>query len=188
VQQEDGTFLLLLKEKGMRGGEPWALRWTDVDLEHCIVSCNNPEKGGIARQSKISTKLASMLGALPKDNERLWNGSLQHFRINYGYQRRRLAVKLQNPRLKMVNLHSLRHFYVSMLYAKQHDIILVQQRLGHRSIASTMVYTHLVNFEEDDYIVCRPRTSREEDGLIKAGLEYVRYDAKEEAPTYRKRK
>ncbi len=51
-----------------------------------------------------------------------------------------------------------------------------------------MVYTHLVNFGEDDYTVCRPRTSREEDELIKVGFEYVRYDAKEEAPIYRKRK
>jgi hypothetical protein len=46
----------------------------------------------------------------------------------------------------------------------------------------------LVNFEDNEYIVKRPSTAAEEDELIKAGFEYVRYDDKEQMPIYRKRK
>jgi hypothetical protein len=36
--------------------------------------------------------------------------------------------------------------------------------------------------------VKRPKTSEEEDELIKAGFEYVRFDDKMQVPIYRKRK
>jgi hypothetical protein len=45
-----------------------------------------------------------------------------------------------------------------------------------------------VEFANEEYIVRRPRTSREEDELIEASFQYFRYDGKEEAPMYRKRK
>jgi hypothetical protein len=52
-----------------------------------------------------------------------------------------------------------------------------------------MVYTSLVEWEEtDQYTVRRPATTIEEDQLIEAGFEYVRYDDKLEVPIYRKRK
>jgi DNA-binding Lrp family transcriptional regulator len=34
----------------------------------------------------------------------------------------------------------------------------------------------------------RPKTSQEEDALISAGFEYVRFDDKEQVPIYRKKK
>ena len=75
-----------------------------------------------------------------------------------------------------------------MEYAKTKDILRVRQMLGHRKIESTLVYTTLVNFEANEYIVKRPVTAKEEDELIKVGFEYVRFDDKEQVPIYRKRK
>jgi integrase len=60
------AFLQLLKETGMRCGEANRLQWQDVDLERQIITLNRPEKGGNPRLFKISAKLASMLGAMPK--------------------------------------------------------------------------------------------------------------------------
>ena len=75
-----------------------------------------------------------------------------------------------------------------MEYAKTRDILRVKQLLGHKRLENTEVYTHLIDFAADDYTVRRPKTSREEDELIEAGFEYVRYDEKEGCPIYRKRK
>ena len=47
------VFLQLLKETGIRPGEAWDLRWTDLDLERGVVNVT-PEKNGYARQQKIS--------------------------------------------------------------------------------------------------------------------------------------
>jgi hypothetical protein len=45
-----------------------------------------------------------------------------------------------------------------------------------------------VNFEVNEYIVKRPNTAKEEDELIKAGFEYVRFYDEEQVSIYRKRK
>ena len=44
---------------------------------------------------------------------------------------------------KHLTIHSLRHSFASTLYEKSGNLLAVQQALGHRSITSTMIYTHL---------------------------------------------
>ena len=44
---------------------------------------------------------------------------------------------------KSLSIHSLRHTFASTLYEKSNNLLAVQQALGHRSITSTMIYTHL---------------------------------------------
>ena len=73
-----------------------------------------------------------------------------------------------------------------MEYQEAKDILHVQQRLGHRSVLSTMRYTQLVTFENDDYYVKTAHSLREDEELISAGFEYV--TEREGAKIYRKRK
>jgi integrase len=182
------TFLQLLKETGMRSGEAWQLKWLDFDFERKILTLNNTEKKGKPRQFKINDKLIAMLLRMPKKTERVWNGNINHFRITFAAQKRRVAFKLQNPRIKQICFHALRHFYACKLYHNTKDILLVQERLGHRSILNTMVYTQLVEWDEDEYTVRRPKTAKEEDELVEVGFQYVRFDDREGVPIYRKRK
>jgi integrase len=103
--------------------------------------------------------------------------------------RDRLAETQGNPRFKRIHLHSFRHYFACNLYFQTKDILLVKEKLGHRSIENTLIYTHLVDWEQPDtWIVRRPITSKEEDDLIVAGFEYVRFDDKTQCPIYRKRK
>ena len=44
---------------------------------------------------------------------------------------------------KSLTIHSLRHTFASTLYEKSNNVVAVQQALGHRSITSTIIYTHL---------------------------------------------
>ena len=60
-----------------------------------------------------------------------------------------------------------------MEYAKTRDILHVMQILGHRSIQNTLIYTHLVDFKEDEYVAKVAKSEEEVCKLVEAGFEYV---------------
>ncbi len=74
-----------------------------------------------------------------------------------------------------------------MEYQKSHDIIRVQQKLGHKSSNYILIYTHLIDFTIDEFI-SRIATTREEKlGLIESGFEFVSSDP-DGTQYFRKRK
>lgn len=181
------AFLQLLKEVWCRSGEAWRLEWTDVDPEHNVITINSPEKNGLPRQFRVSSNLMAMLNALSKTSHQVFGRStLTKIRQNFTQQRARIAHKLQNPRIKRITFHTLRHWGATMEYHRTKDILHVQERLGHRSITSTLIYTHLVNFEGDEYHVRTAKTLKEDEELLKAGFEYV--TERDGVKFYRKRK
>ena len=60
-----------------------------------------------------------------------------------------------------------------MEYHRTKDILHVKQLLGHRSIQSTMIYTHMVNFESEEFTCRTAETLEKAKQLIEAGFEYV---------------
>ena len=62
-----------------------------------------------------------------------------------------------------------------------------RQKLGHKSINNTMIYTHLIDFTIDEFI-SRIATTREEKlSLIESGFEFVSSDP-DGTQYFRKRK
>jgi len=55
----------------------------------------------------------------------------------------RLKLWLARAGLRPLGVHALRHTFATRLYGRTRDLRLVQQALGHRSVTSTEVYTHL---------------------------------------------
>ena len=45
--------------------------------------------------------------------------------------------------------------------------------LGHRDIKSTLIYTHLIEFEGDEYHSAVAKTTEEAEELIETGFEFV---------------
>jgi len=128
-----------------------------------------------------------MLNLLPKTSQRVWGDvQLNQFRKNFSFQRKRIAHKLQNPRIARITFHTLRHFYGTILYHRTKNILYVKEKLGHRSITSTLIYTHLVNFEGDEYHTATAKSLKEDEDLLKAGFEYV--TERDGIKIYRKRK
>jgi len=146
-----------------------------------------PEKNGLPRQFKVSSNLIAMLNMLPKVNNRVFGTSaLNVLRQTYSTQRKRVAYKLQNPRIKRITFHTLRHWGTTMEFHRTKNLLHVKERLGHRSILNTTIYTHLVSFEGDDYHTATSKSIYEDEELLKSGFEYV--TERDGIKIYRKRK
>ena len=133
-------LLQLLKETGIRSGEAWNLKWIDFDSERCTVNVT-PEKNSKPRQLRVSSRLIAMLNQLPRQPTYIFRRanqdpitSLHGARRNFERQRKRLAVRLQNPRLMQIHFHTLRHYKATSEYHKTKDILHVMQLLGHKNI------------------------------------------------------
>jgi len=181
------TILQLLKEIPIRIGEALALKWTDIDFEHNGIYVNTTEKNGKPRAFKISTKLVNMLNALPRKNERVFGKATYAFmETRFTNTRKRLATKLQNPRLIQIHFHTLRHWKATMEYHRTKDILYIMRMLGHKNIESTLVYTQLINFESDEYHSAVAQTVDEARKLLEGGSEYI--CQKDNVMLFRKRK
>ena len=166
-------FLLILKETGMRCGEAWQLKWTDIDSEGQSMRVT-PEKGSNPRQFKASTKLLTMLDRLPKTNIQIFGAwKLKNMRRTYERERNRLADKFCNPRIRQITFHTFRHWKATMEYHKTKDILHVMQLLGHKNIKNTLKYTQLISIKDDDYTCKAATTVKEASELIESGFEYV---------------
>jgi integrase len=99
--------------------------------------------------------------------------SLRYFRRVFIRRRKRLAAKLQNPRLEQIAFKTLRHFKATTEYHKTKDILHVMQLLGHKNIRNTLVYTHLVNWESDEFVSKVGASQKEITELIKSGFDFI---------------
>jgi integrase len=168
------VLLQCLKETGARIGEALRIEWCDVDVEKRTVAINYPEKHGNTRVVKISDKLIAMFSWLPRDNNKVFQTSLRVARASFNRQRNSAAVKLSNPRILQIHFHTFRHWRATMEYHRTKDILKVMRLLGHKSIANTLIYTQLVEFEDDDKY-CTAVADNVEDArkLLETGFEYV---------------
>ena len=172
------TFLLVLKDTGLRCGEAWALKWVDLDSERQYLTCT-PEKNSNPRQLKISNRLISMLNSIPRQGKWVFHTeadplySLVKFRRTLQKQRRRISEKLQIPRIQQITFKTFRHFKATMGYHKTKDILHVMQLLGHKNIRNTLVYTHLLKWESDEFVSKVASNQKEITELIEAGFDFI---------------
>lgn len=186
--KKTATFLQTLKETGARCGEIAKLKWIDVNEKNSTVAINDPEKNSNSRTLKVSSKLIAMLNALPKNGDYVFNIHVRSIRIVFARQRNKLARTLQNPRIHQIHFHTLRHWKATMEYHRTRDILYVKHLLGHKRLENTEVYTHLIDFESDEYHVAHAKTLDEETTLLETGFEFIRYSMEDKIAIYRKRK
>jgi hypothetical protein len=88
--------------------------------------------------------------------------------------RKRVAYKLQNPRILRISYVTFRHWGATMVYHySRGGLLLVQKLLGHKRITSTMKYTQLIQFKDDEYDVATATTIEEAKTIVAAGYDYV---------------
>jgi integrase/recombinase XerD len=183
------AVLQTLKETGIRIGELTQLKWKDLDIERKTLSIT-PEKGSNPRILPITDKLIGMLNSQPKNKPTIFQPDARYLRGYLATQRKKLAQKLNNPRLKEISFHTLRHWKGTMEYHKTQSIMHVKQILGHKSITSTMIY---INLEQaiflngtDEWTTATAKTPEECCKLIDVGFTLA--DTIDGIHIYRKRK
>lgn len=176
--KKTSAFLQTLKETALRRAEACNLKWKDLDFQRKIIVFNNPLKNGNPRILKISDKLVSMLSTLPKKNKYLFGTNNKTTRQTVFYKaKKRLAAKLGNPRLLRIGFHTFRHWKATMLYHQTHDIILVKEFLGHKSLNTTLLYIQLnkalFQTDSEEFNVKAVKDLEEIKALLEVGFEYV---------------
>ena len=147
-------MLRLMLETGLRVGEVVALRPEHLDMQTCRLIVREG-KGAKDRVLWISDELRDLIGDwLGRRPESDWlfparNGG----QVQTRYLRalvKRLARKAAVAETKKVSPHTLRHTFATDLLRETKNIRLVQKALGHASLASTMIYTHIVDEELEE--------------------------------------
>jgi integrase len=175
----------------MRIGEAWNTKWSDIDFTANTISIT-PEKNSEPRITRLSDSLMGMLRSLHNTtgSERLFGKWLKSQRRLYYNFRRRVAAKLNNPRILRITFHTFRHWKATTLYHQTKDIVYVMRFLGHKNIKNTLVYVQLeeaiYDKKNDGYVSKAATTVEEVCKLVESGFEYV-CDVGE-AKVFRKRK
>ena len=188
------TFLQLLKETGMRSGEAKRLQWTEIDFERRLITLNEPEKNSLPRLwNNASPKLLGMLNALQRISLRIFgDGPINSMKTTFLKARRRLASKLQNPRLQQIHFHTFRHWRATMEYHRTKDLLHTMAFLGHKKSENTLLYVQLDQklFKDTDesFTTRIAHNAQEACGLIEVGFDYITGEYNDGGKIFRKRK
>lgn len=135
--KRDNLIIFLFLITGIRLSELVSIKIQDINFRDKSIYLK--VKGGYYRNIYINeeTKLR-ILDFIGSRRE----GSL------FNLKKRMVQYIVQKP-LRELGLegsaHILRHTFATEMYKKTHDILLVKELLGHKSLSSTQIYTHLDN-------------------------------------------
>ncbi len=134
---------------GLRIGELINLRIKDLDGDRNTITVYNA-KGKKDRQLMFPSSLKKLLREYYKmyrPKEYLFNryGGSQYSSSSALKILKRSAKKAKIS--KRVTLHTLRHSFATHLLEEGTDVRIIQKLLGHSSIKTTMIYTHVANHQ-----------------------------------------
>jgi len=144
----DRTILELLYGTGIRASELCNLKLHDIDWEREIIRVHG--KGGKQREIPLTHTALRWLREYVQTGDKIKMDELGLFLSRKGtpITTRTLQRIVKKHLMKVshktgISPHTLRHTYATHLLNRGCDLRTVQLLLGHRSIASTQIYTHL---------------------------------------------
>ena len=138
-ETRDAALFTLLLGSGLRLSSALDLILEDIDFDECVLTVrtkgDRSERVYIAEnvRDELQKFIGNRTGAIFADRfgRRI---SARHAQRRFRQWREKAGIS------RSITCHGLRHSYAMRLYARSGDIALVQRALGHRSIASTLVY------------------------------------------------
>lgn len=141
------TLLMTIYSGGLRVSEAVQLKRADMDNDRERIHIRNG-KGGKDRYTLFSRQLAEQLETYYQERydttHWLFPGMFpeRHLCVNSIQKVFQELVKSTSIH-KHVTLHTLRHSFATHLMETGASMPVLQQLLGHRSLATTMIYTHV---------------------------------------------
>ena len=136
---------------GMRLSEILNLHWNDVNLKNSFIKVANSEafttKGKEERIIPLNEKVLELLIELKELNNdnfsyifRDRNGC--RYNADYISKQFKKSVRLAGVNDK-IHFHSIRHSFASNLVQRGVSLYVIKELLGHKSISTTQIYSHL---------------------------------------------
>lgn len=141
------AMLELLYATGLRVSELVNLKFSNVNVDECFVKILG--KGGKERLVPFGQKAQTYLKRYlrvrndKKNSEFVFLTKLNKpiSRIEFWRQLKNISIKAGI--IKKITPHTLRHSFATHLLTGGADIRFVQEMLGHSSISTTQIYTHI---------------------------------------------
>ena len=133
----DYALILFLYATGARITEALELGRGDIDEEWLHIRHAKGEKERIVPIAKVArVAIESYIAALEKEHKHIW--------CNYrGEKLSRISAYKITQKYLGVSPHILRHSYATSLIGGGADLRVVQELLGHASLLTTQIYTHI---------------------------------------------
>ncbi len=156
-------IIMVLRNTGMRIGELLNLRFNDIDLARGYITVRSPKTNNY-RIVPINNELSTLLHWLtnnyiapkgltvkPRSNlhkEYLFCHSdgtrIKSIKTSFNKACKRAGIK--------ATVHMLRHSFASYLVMNGVDLVSVKELLGHTSINTTMIYSHISNEHKNNSV------------------------------------
>ncbi len=169
---------LLSLHCGLRAGEIFNLKGHDLDFENGLINISDP-KNKASRKAFMTEAVKGMLQArmLEKPEELIFKdkrhkGKIREISSAFEKVVARLGLNegIQDPRQK-VCFHSLRHSFASWLCLQGETILTVKELLGHKSLAMTERYSHLIPDHKRRATLALERTFNQKRNELNNGAE-----------------
>jgi len=149
IQLHDMALLSL--HSGLRAGEIFNLKGQDLDFENGLINVSDP-KNKESRKSFMTNAVKEMLNNRRPDSPDKYvfkdmkhGGKINSVSRAFLRAVRRLGLNdgITDPRQK-ITFHSLRHTFASWLALQGESILTIKELLGHKTLAMTTRYAHLM--------------------------------------------
>ena len=144
------SIIALAYSSGLRLDEVRQLKPTDIDSSRMQIRVSNG-KGNKSRYTLLSKQILELLREYwqyyrPKSylfEGRKKGEPISQRTIHEFFHQRMTAAGIRKP----ASFHTLRHSFATHLLEKGVNLRIIQTLLGHTSIKTTAIYTHLLNFD-----------------------------------------
>lgn len=138
------AFLMMAFGTGLRISEMLNVKLKDIDRDRNLLHVRNG-KGNKDRIVKISDYVLEIITQYFKKHrplDYLFNGKSKN---THKYSKTSAGIIVKKYLGDENTMHTLRHSYATMLLEKGTQLRIIQQLLGHESIKTTQIYTHVSN-------------------------------------------
>lgn len=138
---------------GMRLGEIVNLRWNWIDLRRNIITVKNSADFTTKSKKERIIPIAPAIRSIIKkkyyefsslDGSQFVFTRTKGIKLNEDYVSKKFKNAVRSAELNdSIHFHTLRHSFASMLVQKGVSLYIVKELLGHESITTTQIYSHL---------------------------------------------